>query len=283
MIPYYLITNVGTFVGSDFALKYPRHLILLRQLRAGGQAFLDRLAQMRRHTMPSIILDNGLAEGHVANTDEYMDAIKKTRPSCVVLPDLLDVSAAESRNHSLDFADRIRKECPNLLNEGMRMMFVPQGLNPHDNLACYAWALQRLDPTNFVIGIGLSWKLWQKQHPELDKETEAARELMFEQIMAIPSSSRYRFHVLGGRWGASHLYARYPNIVGLDSVKPCTCALNGMVYPHRPAIPKTEHENTLRCAPDALLEENVAAFAAAFRLVDFCPNVQSKSTRPRKR
>lgn len=279
MIPYFMITNLGTFLRSEYARAYPRHLILLQQVCAGGTAFLQRLQDMRERTRPSIILDNGLAEGLTADEDVYIAAVKATRPTCVVLPDLLGVPANVSREHSLRFADRLRKECNDLLSGGMRMMFVPQGTSTHDNLACYAWALQRLDPASFTIGVGLSWKLWQQQHPALSPTSEDSRVLMFTEIMGMPSASRHRFHILGARWDATKVYAQYSNVIGLDSVKPCTCAMAGVIYPAKPLKCKTAHEDTTSCCDDQLLASNVEAFAAAFNLGGFKPGITPKQRR----
>lgn len=245
MIPFYLITNAGTLVHNMQAQTYPRHLVLAQVLKTVPKC-VEVLLHMRKTYFPRIILDNGAYEGELCKSSEYIGLISVLRPSVAVLPDLVGAPAENSRKASFDFHTNAMA---GLGSKGamMEFMYVPQGQTKEENLAEFAWAIEKLPRRQFVIGLGKSFKLWGTE----TEDEEVRRMRMVNAIAELPGFDRARFHLLGARWNFSREYERHLNIQGMDTYKPCRMAFaqttpdmaNGENTPH---VPHTE----MRIAPN---------------------------------
>lgn len=256
---YYMIANLGTLLASPTARRYSYHMVLAQPYASSGamRSIIEAMISVRG---TEFILDNGAHEGEVMDDDEYMQVVKSLKPECVVLPDLIGRPWKESRDRSIDFDDKLRS---GLVNSEMRRMFVPQGDSKEGILAAVDWACSNLDPDQYTIGLGQSYLTWETE----TRKDEAARAAMILDIRAQihPSDLAVsRFHLLGGRWSPVHIDMMAPKgsllIVGLDSIKPCTCALNQVLYPERPENNKTD-----------FLDERIASeHALSHNMYDFC-------------
>lgn len=260
MIPYTMIVNVGTLVHSEYAQKYPYHLILAQLYE---ESFQYRVAvdNMRSSMGTRFILDNGAHEGIVPTTESiasYWRIVQAVEPSLVVLPDLIGRNSHLSRELSMRFADRVNERYTQI-----KCMFVPQGENQEQIVAEYRFAQRELPSRHFVVGCGQSYLTWETAA----LRDEAARLQMFDECL-IPDS-KARFHILGGRWTPFNVRTTVGlkhHFVGLDSIKPCTCALTGALYPRRPREPVDRLSTAV--AEDDRLRTNVFQFCAHYGLAN---------------
>ena len=252
---YYMITNVGTLLRSTYAQTYPRHLALAPMI-CKNPAHAALIMQMARRGT-RIILDNGAHEGITIDEEVYLDVAVGIQPSIVVLPDVVGWPAEKSRARGMRFHDRAMKttlQC--------EYMYALQGSDPDDALRDYQWAITHLDPLHYVIGLGQVYLLWEKAYHIYGEEARVR--MMQDMASSCPIPERYRFHILGARWAPppSPLTAVGLDVVGIDSIKPCHCAANDLVYPNKPTRACSRMSN--RRVPDRLLRLNVAEFGRLY-------------------
>lgn len=225
-LDYVMIANIGTLQRSHLAHAYTRHL-MLAQFAAPScpyhQCYSDLIREFVRMGH-HVILDNGAFEGQLVPDEQYLNIIKLTKPTAVVLPDIVGASNIDSRKRSLLFALRLLSTD---LNNNMQLMYIPQGLDEAQIMSEYQWALAYFDPARYIIGFGLSYRRFARS--EQDRLwNENARENLVLRVSGLPGFSQFRFHIFGARWEPTRTYAAMPEIIGIDSIKPCTCA-----YHHR--------------------------------------------------
>lgn len=252
-----LITNVGTLLHSQFARKYPQMLCLSQIYEKSvdyRNALRDKMRQGHR-----IILDNGAHEGFDVDLNDYAIVAKDLEPSVIVLTDLVGRSSKDSRDRSLQFVTLM--EGPGGLPSKTEYMYTPQGRCRSEVLDEYAWAIENLDPKRFIIGLGQGYLQWC--HGPGDENSEITRLPMVQSVMALPGAAACRFHLLGARWEATPMvgsvYASYPNLIGVDTIKPVTCAEAGLRYPNRPSNRSIERMS-MTVVDEELLRENVVRF-----------------------
>lgn len=254
---YHLIVNVQTLAQSPVARAYP-NMLCLSQLYEASPVYRHVLKQKVARG-DRIILDNGAHEGFDVDIDSYIDVVRDLKPTVVVLTDLVGRPGKISRDRSMLLADKI---CGIAALKGTQFMFTPQGLDIEDVLGEYHWAIDNLDPEHFVIGLGQGYLCWAEK--EGDENREATRRPMVESVMSIRGSELHRFHVLGARWSADDSnYDQYENIIGIDTIKPCTCASYGLTYPSRPPVRSMDRLNG-PAVDDVLLSANITAFCREY-------------------
>lgn len=240
-IPLYLIFNYGTIAKSTdhhYAWKYQRHLVLAQHL-VDNQLFLDGYNKMRLNSPDGwhrLILDNGAYEDQLCDMGEYLTVVHDLKPDVVILPDLPGIRASTSRKRSLKFMELLRRYTPHLLEDGMQVMYCPQGAGYRDVMDEFVWACGKLynDP-GWLIGIGKCHEYWQGRG-------ERGRMDMVEAISRITHANQCRFHLLGMRWDTGFsdpknvTYPNYPNIIGMDTTKATKCALEHKVFPDKPEV-----------------------------------------------
>lgn len=229
-IPYYMIANNGMLMLSPWAKYYRYHLILAQQWIA-DQEYRQFVRNMREKSpRMDVILDNGAHEGIVIDPEEYLDIAIDLQPNCVVLPDLIGEPALESRKMSMGFMGKASIYMPRC-----RWMYVPQGASKYDIMQEFKWATEAFTSANnrqWIIGLGQSYLTWETDAIK----DEEARSCLIEEICKLPHVAGCQFHILGGRWNPKNWveYLGRLNLVGMDSVKPCTCALAAVPYPIKP-------------------------------------------------
>lgn len=231
---YYMIVNIGTLLHSQICQRYPYHMVLAQQW-AASEAYRQTISKMQLMDNCRIILDNGAHEGIDIDIDLYTKVVRELEPDVVVLPDLVGRPGDESRALSLKFADALAKQhgCP------IKYMFAAQGQDRDDVLFQYDWAMTYLDPKDYIIGLGQAYLQWTNEPVGQDRggpDWEKPRQKMIEDMEAYAGLTKlqaYQFHLLGARWNPMALFRIYRklNIVGLDSIKPCTCTFAGTYYP----------------------------------------------------
>jgi hypothetical protein len=130
-------------------------------------------------------------------------------------------------------------------------MFAAQGEDRDDVLCQYDWALRTLNPRDYIIGFGQAYLQWADGYTDQDRrrsDWEKPRQEMIEDIESysgLQKMNLFQFHILGARWNPMPLFhlLEKVNIVGLDSVKPCTCAFASTYYP----VYKQEHRKIDLC------------------------------------
>lgn len=226
---YYVITNVGTFMQTPLPKKMPNQMVL-HQVLAANPNYFRAVKRMQHLYKPRIILDNGAHEDCLASEEAYKGMIEELQPDVVVLPDLIGQRWEDSFKVSLKFSEWMIAHFPQ-----MEMIFACQGEDPPQTLKAYAQAYRELPADKFIIGFGQSYLCWQRDGLRDDM---ARRELMYRLIKYMGfaiDDVQHRGHILGGRWNTCPMDECYQqlNITGLDSVKPCTCAVQGTTYPVR--------------------------------------------------
>lgn len=269
-VEYYMIVNMGTLGMCDYVQFYPRQLVLA-QIYVQEKYYRKTLRNIRRRSsIPGypqrIILDNGAHENAQVSTEDYFQVVCDLEPDVVVLPDKIGEAHYDSRNFSMLFGSMIKNKFPR-----MEMMYVPQGRNKEEILAEFQWAyLSGQLPENVIVGWGQSYLTWEDEHL---KDEDARFRLMSDVSKLMKGREiKHRSHILGGRWRPRNFgpFYNYFNFRGLDSIKPCTCALQGKTYPeykHR----KTEIES-MACADVDLLYENIGVFCEQYGIRSMVPD-----------
>ena len=246
---FYMIANPGTLLKCDYAQRYPKHLVLAHEIyrRAAYAAAVRRLCIEKE-----VILDNGAYEGIVISPEVYGEMAENLQPWCTVLPDLIGQPSIESRKRSMEFAES---------HGGLkRLMYVPQGRCPEEVLDEYDWAIENLDSGRFIIGFGKAYELWGNG--------ETARIRMVSEVFLHEKAKTFSYHILGARWKGTHVFTSHwgEYIIGIDSSKPCFCALHRSIYPMHINVESAEHSP--RCADTDLLVKSVKNICAEYGIGD---------------
>lgn len=229
---FYLIVNAGS-IDLNVVRCYPYHMVL-------AQVYVDN-AQYRRsidwirkqHTFRALMLDNGAHEGTVMNDESYIDIIMRLRPTEVVLPDLIGMDSRVGRERSMRFRDLLQQAVAP--DYQPTLIYSPQGRDQMEVLQEYAWAIDHFHNESIgKIAFGQSYLHFCKDAEQID--TEIPREGLVNQVLSLHGADQAKFHIFGARWNPSYLYASYPNITGIDTVKPCICAAFGSSYPRKPSL-----------------------------------------------
>lgn len=260
MIPYYMIVNAGTLLHYESVRTYPRHLVLAPVL-ARNSDMLDTVREMIKSGV-AVILDNGAYEGELMSTKEYAQMVAFLQPTVAVLPDLPNHNHLDSRDCSMDAWRQIRQ-----LNPTQKVMYQPQGVTREQVLKEYSHIIHTYTGHQaLVIGLGLAYKHWLPGGPtSATPDDEGAREHMVVSVMNIPNAHKHKYHILGGRWEGSWLFSdNWPNIKGLDTAKPCNCALAGQAFPC-PNV-NSQVDDSMDVADYKLLWENMRRLAQEYNL-----------------
>lgn len=248
---YHLITNVGTLINSELAMRYPNTLALAHiydNHQLYRRALKGKMALGHR-----IILDNGAHEGIDIDLAMYAKVINDLVPTVAVMTDLVGRPAAESREQSFKLVPLLDDH-----TVPCKLMYVPQGISVPDVLKEYVWAIENLSPQEYIIGFGQGYLQWV-QKPG-DESKESTRRPMIDAVMTHPLAHTHEFHVLGARWSADHSnYNRFKNIIGIDTIKPVTCAASNLLYPNRPKHRCLDREG-YDAVPDEAIKENIHSF-----------------------
>ncbi len=253
--PFYLIANIGTLQSSPYAQAYKKHLVLAHLVPQ--HPLYRRIILNMINRGHDVILDNGAYESSIVTNTVLEEIIIDLEPPCVVLPDLVDQNAWDSFNASITFYRHFQDTYPELWAR-TRWMLVPQGTSKDNVIDVYRGILS--NPTLYqgiTLGVGLAYKMWN------GSDDEHGRKQMWDEINALPGAQDAEFHILGARWNPTRYYS-CPNVVGLDTMKPCRCALNNYTYPVRKDV-KATHDSPQE-ADDSLLEVNVKIFCHCYGL-----------------
>lgn len=261
---FYMIPDAGSFLRSPWVQGYPFQLLLWQQFAA--QSSVDRarmiwIAQSTRDRVQCRILDNGAHEDLQCPAGDYLMLALAVKPDILVLPDTVGDENTKSRERSLSFVDKL-----NLNGYKGRFMYAAQGASYGQVLEEYAWALDNLDPVQFVIGFGQSYLTLVKDVG--DKDKERTRLPLIDRVLNHPNSRWFEFHILGGRWHPVNIGHRYPSskILGVDSIKPFKCAAGLTMYPQQGTTwlkPEDQREDQI---PLGQVYLNMAAFGDAYGL-----------------
>lgn len=258
--PYYFIGTVGAMTHSRLARSYPYQLILA-QMWLGSvdyqRAVISMKWELDRNQSYNIILDNGAHEGINISLEDYFTVVLQASPSCVVLPDLIGKSHIDSRIRSMLFAEQVLKLYP-----ATKLMYVPQGRNRDEIVEEFEWAQNELDPNTYTIGFGQSYLTWETD----EEKDEVARLRLVGTIMSHSNAYRARYHILGARWHPKSFANHFDkfHFVGLDTIKPCHCCLEGRMYPSKP--PRKIDRMDKACPSDALLSANIQKLCDHYEL-----------------
>lgn len=241
---YYLIANVGTILKSPVARTYPRHLVLAPAILS-NPVYRSILNTMSKSGI-KFILDNGAAEAVDIGLNVYLQIVEDLNPWCVILPDLLNRPRLQSRAKSLDFLAMLKAA-----KYTGHVMYVPQGSNQDEILDEYDWAAtDGLALYHWRLGMGRSFLHWGTQ--------EVHRIQMFQEVHQNAAARNASFHILGATTHPTIYYSEQPNVIGIDSSKPCNCALSRLTYPCCP--PRGMRDTLRKCAPEQLLVTNIQSF-----------------------
>ncbi len=256
MLNFHLITNIGSLLHSKFVQDYPNTLCLAQYYIDVGYAAALRRKVAKGHR---VILDNGAHEGIDFPLKEYKEIVMDLKPKVVVLTDLVGRHYEDSRESSLKFVTMLNlDELPDT-----QFMYVPQGKNKEEVLLDYRWALLNLDPKRFIIGFGQGYLQWAKNETEVN--FEATRQPMINAVMQMPLAEDHEFHVLGARWSGDNTdYGWFPQIRGIDTIKPATCTWFDKTYPFRPSQRSMPRES-LMALDEHNLCRNINAFCKEYR------------------
>ena len=263
MIPFYLITNVGTLTSSTYAQHFPRHF-LLAQIYTNAPPVYQKIVRDLRRRGLKLILDCGAYEGVLIDIPEYVDIIKDIKPDIVVLPDIpFDGSATKER--AKEFLMMTQWQAPHYI-------YVPHGDCVSDTLAAYDIAFHTIDPLRFIIGLGISYKHWCSSPPNHGCDSgdeydhpEKGRIEFVQDVLNITGAEHFRLHLFGGRRRPTKQFTRWTDqIVGLDAYDPCACALSGRAYPIEGTFKKLDHGSLKEPATDDLLKTSVENFCELY-------------------
>lgn len=259
MIDYYFIGSIGAYMYGPQVRAYPRHLMLAHLLLENAP-FLQKAIDMRI-AGAQIILDNGAAEGALVSDEDLLMCARALKPWCIVLPDLVGVPGAESRSRSMDFVESIMPHVH-------QIMYVPQGLNREGVLNQYAWAFSNLDAARFIIGLGLGYRRWCADDSEIN--TEPPRMEMLREIIRLPESHRFRYHLLGAMWDATKSkHHMWNQIIGMDTIKPCTLAQVNATHDFKGPLDRKimkSQENSRRLVLEGPLYSHILSLGLAYKL-----------------
>jgi hypothetical protein len=267
---YHLIANVGSYKNRDgLVFRYPNSLALAHLYGPHGLysgALKAKVALGHR-----IILDNGAHEGVDMDIQSYAEVVKDLKPAVVVMTDKVGISNVGSRARSLHLLNYVTpKDLP-----GTKFMYTPQGEDKDQVLADYEWALNRLDPSEFMLGLGQGYLCWADKDRPDTVNLEDTRVPMVEAVMKLPNADKFEFHLLGARWSAGQSrYDQFANISGVDTIKPVTCSEFRTYYPTRPPIRCINREGYHEI-DEAYLAANIETFCESYH-ADWCRGLVSQ-------
>jgi len=252
---YYLIANIGSYIHKvSTVVNYPRHLLLMQVVGYDCWAFNAALALCESR---EVILDNGAYEGFVPDWNEYANTSNILKPWCTVLPDIVRGDAVESRDLAFSVSS--------LLNPEQQCMYVPQGRNKTEVLHEFQWAFANLNPELFILGLGTASFYWGTG--------ERDRIMMLQEVLSYKGAKRFRYHMLGARQFEIASYENYPNVIGIDTFKPCRWALAGKELPsgllnYRAALEEKPGIDRVACSQQTATAVN--AITLARNIKTFC-------------
>lgn len=262
---YYMITNAGTMIHSTELRNYPYHLVLA-QMCLANPLYMNMAKELCMRRGHYVILDNGAHEGQLVGDDDYIDVIREIMPHVAVMPDLIGEHSAASRDRSLEFATRMFSA----FGSKVKGMFAGQGSSPEDVINGYEWAYQNLDPSWFAIGFGQSYLQFERPADGfVDEMARSALLLRLRDRLGF-KTPEHTGHILGARWvpdsNTSGLVDSYAglNICGLDTIKPCKCALDKTLYPVR--LPGKIDRDSMQSADERVVLLNAASLADVYDL-----------------
>jgi hypothetical protein len=183
-----------------------------------------------------VILDNGAHEEADFDIGDFIDIVDELRPPEVVMMDKggepSDVSFDMSVECLTKMRERIRDYHP-------RIMICPQGKDADDVVRGYEHTYNYFQEEyhTIIVGVGMGYMQFAANEEELHQENTRLR--LMDELVKLPVWHNYEHHILGARWDSGRSkewYAQYPDVIrSVDTVKPCTCALHRMSYPHKPS------------------------------------------------
>lgn len=248
---YYLIVNEGTLVHSEWVMSYPRHMVLAQMCMQSAD-YMSRVMALRNTDGVKIILDNGAHEGAVVDPNDYARLVMAIKPDVAVMPDIPGTARQVSRDRSLKWMHDLAAIWQDW--DSLTYMYVPQGESDTQVIDEFDWAISELDPARFMLSASIINCLhWG--------DSERARLEMLDDIMSNDDAAGFRFHLLGAKWDPTEDYHQWPNVVSIDSLKPCKCALKRVVYPtHTPSLSLA----STQIAKDNRLAANVHTFEVMY-------------------
>ena len=265
---YYLITNVGTYTESGIVARYRRHLVLAQLWDEKGYASRTRSLARKGAT---IMLDNGAHEAVVIDLNRYARIVKESHAHYVVLPDLIGQSSEASCHHGMGFYGS-HPELFSSSPHGCLPVYAVQGTSKADVLNGYKWAMETWHPAHVVLAIGqayLQFLTEEEQNEPNQLYHESARLRLLMSLQDMNGFSRFRWHILGARWSPTKVFGSVPQIIGIDTIKPCICALTTMMpsspnlYPNRPHRTVFSRRSTTVAWPASLVD-NIYSFSVAY-------------------
>lgn len=255
---YYLIANIGSYIQKvPTVINYPYHLVLAQVIGDSLKNFRVT-AELCRNKQ--VILDNGAYEGFIPDWNNYVHMTNALCPWCVVLPDIVRGNAEESRELAFNIEAGIK--C------NSKLMYVPQGRNREEVLREFQWVFQNLNPDVYILGVGTASFFWGKG--------EEHRQSMLQEIFALKNSKLFKYHMLGARKTNILPYTYQPNVIGIDTFKPCRWAMDRREMPNDlmlfsfamekyPDIDKVRwNQSTPSAVNDIILNKNITAFCYAY-------------------
>lgn len=238
---YYAIQNVGTFLGTPWAMYMERQLWLSQVIAAAPEIYRTKLRLVRgSRLIKDIILDNGAYEDCLVPDDLLLGHVMEYMPHTIVLPDMPDGDGQASEDRAYNFV-KMMTERKLFAKQGIaRLIYVPQGRDKLDTLVSFErlfknprhWCWTLPTTVSFVIGIGRSYRHWSTDTVDpatglSDVKTERPREAMWLDLQTefAAQMTRWHFHILGGRRHATRMWSRFSNITGLDAYEPCRWAV----------------------------------------------------------
>lgn len=252
---FWPIFNLGTLIGNPYAAMVGNQLVLAQHY-IYNHRYQQAILNIKHWNGTRFILDNGAHENERVDNDDYLQVVLRLNPWAFVLPDIVLGSAVESRILGFEFLTKVREVWAGVDEEAM-FFYAPQGRTPEETLQEYQWAIETLNPRRYIVCFGQSYLAWLEDASE--KDVELRREQLFTEVMEIKGSENFMYHILGGRWKPTAMYGNHPRVVGLDSIKPCRCALEDKVYPAK-----------AQCFTYILSDERTAVDTLAHNIAEFC-------------
>lgn len=233
----------NAFAHEEILRSCRHHLVLWDQFRRMSDEPRRRLIHLYRELMSdghTVILDNGAHEGVIPLDSSYAELAKELGPTILVLPDLVGVDSKLSFLKGLSFYCNHCWDLP----EETRFMIAGQGDGPHAVVLAYCDIYARMSPERFIVGLGQSYLQFTSVEGRLTKETELTRAALVSdlQLKSPHRMDEFEHHFLGGRWAdPQHIGSAFSKVIGLDSIKPLTCAMLGVDYDGKTVHRSSDH------------------------------------------
>lgn len=276
---YLMIADTVNYISSPLALSYPSILMLAQLCKASEYRAVTIMKRMMGHY---VVLDNGAHEGIDFDVDEYVELVKELLPSTVVLSDLVGRPFRDSYEVSYACMRKIKERVPEYSGY---FMVAPQGTDQEDTIRAFDHFLDFRDgvwaESDIILGIGCCWEHWCRPDKPTDRDREDTRIRMIQEIHKHTGLMQWELpvHILGARWDAgvaNQFYNNWSAAKWIDTIKPCTCASNRMLYPHIPDAKRLKLDDI--DAPrvdDVHWFNNIRRFCAAYGAEIAVPNKES--------